>query len=213
MSRKNPHNKANPLWTNVCSSDGCDAAYYTRGLCRKHYYWARKDGDIERLTFSDRFWMKVDKRGPDECWNWIGGLNMTGYGVLRHQEKNLLAHRVALHLATGAVEINTQDRATDLVLHSCDNKRCCNPKHLEPGTPLKNAQDREERSGYVPLRGEQIHGAKLNEEQVIEIRRNTEASATELAKRFGVTIANISNIRHGIRWKHVVVPNESRSAV
>ena len=28
------------------------------------------------------FWARVEKRGPDECWPWLGLHNDSGYGVL-----------------------------------------------------------------------------------------------------------------------------------
>jgi len=33
-------------------------------------------------TIEDRFWSFVDKKSPDECWEWRGGINSTGRGFL-----------------------------------------------------------------------------------------------------------------------------------
>src|SRR5438067_6003425 len=30
-----------------------------------------------------RFWGKVDLRGPDECWPWLASLHSAGYGQIR----------------------------------------------------------------------------------------------------------------------------------
>ena len=48
-----------------------------------------------------RFWDKVDKDGPDGCWEWTAGRSITGYGRFLVDGKNRLAHRVAWELVRG----------------------------------------------------------------------------------------------------------------
>lgn len=89
----------------------------------------------------ERFWEKVEKRGPDDCWTWIGAKDWGGYGVFwtggpRGVGKNARATHVSWALANGVAF-----PADMLALHSCDNPRCVNPAHIRPGTALDNKQD------------------------------------------------------------------------
>lgn len=95
----------------------------------------RKKND--RKPVAERFWAKVERRGADECWPWLGLLNRAGYGKFQFAtNKPRLAHRVALHLESG-VDLD----ADYVVLHRCDNPRCVNPKHLSIGTHADNVKD------------------------------------------------------------------------
>lgn len=94
----------------------------------------------------EKFWRAVDVQGDEACWNWMRGRNSTGYGlfsVRNTQEQwektgrttnQVLAHRVALALVKAVMPY-------DYVIHSCDNRLCCNPSHLRVGTALDNHQD------------------------------------------------------------------------
>jgi len=90
-----------------------------------------------RKTLEERFWSKVDVRGPDECWPWRAARYENGYGQFYVGNKHGGAHRMAYYLATG--------EKPEVVRHTCDNPPCCNPKHLLGGTHADNAHDREER--------------------------------------------------------------------
>jgi hypothetical protein len=83
-----------------------------------------------------RFWNSILIRSEDECWPWLK-CNAPGYGRFRLSRKKLYqANRIAFQLSYG-IEI-----PPDLdVCHSCDNRICCNPKHLWLGTRKQNMQD------------------------------------------------------------------------
>lgn len=91
-----------------------------------------------------RFAAKVLRRGPDDCWPWLGfcsgrnerrsGCPREPYGKLRINGRNILAHRWALF---GVAVFYRNDKA----LHTCDNSLCCNPSHLYAGTLSQNLQD------------------------------------------------------------------------
>lgn len=77
-------------------------------------------------------WRFVKKGEPDECWPWTGGLSSNGYGKARvYNRSTRLAHVLIFEAATGI-------KPKENVLHSCNNKPCCNPKHLFEGTTTEN---------------------------------------------------------------------------
>jgi HNH endonuclease len=77
-----------------------------------------------------------DKTG---CWNWIGAIRTTGYGVIKRGSRGLQAHRAAWEIFIGTIPDGM------LILHSCDNQRCVNVAHLRVGTHLDNMRDMVER--------------------------------------------------------------------
>ena len=148
-------------------------------------------------TLEERFWSKVEKRGPEECWNWKAGCAW-GYGRLKVAGKRVAAHRLAWELLVGPIPANM------CVLHApnvCHNRKCVNPAHLRLGTQKENMADRK-RDG-TGAEGEKSSLAKLTEAKVAKIRSlyaKGGVTQTEIAKAYGVSIATISLIVNGKRW-------------
>ncbi len=147
-----------------------------------------------------RFWSHVDRRGPDECWPWKGGLHTMGYGKFSVGYRTLFVHRVALFLGSGIDPHPLQ------ACHKCDYKPCCNCAHLFPGTQADNIADMITKGRAA---GGEKHGmAKLTAEQVIEIRNIYAAGGirkSRLAERFGITFTTVADIIRGHHWKHLLV--------
>lgn len=70
----------------------------------------------------------------DECWTWQGS-KVGGYGRIRVDRSRLaLAHRVAYEHFVGPIP-------EGLVLdHTCRNRACVNPAHLEPVPQVENCR-------------------------------------------------------------------------
>lgn len=86
----------------------------------------------------ERFWERVDKKGPNECWLWTAA-TAKGYGHISENYKRLSAPRVSLRLS--GVHIPKGKCA----LHICDVPLCVNPAHLYVGTQADNMRDMYER--------------------------------------------------------------------
>ena len=158
-----------------------------------------------------RFWNMVDKRGPEDCWNWTGSIDVYGYGRthIGYRGNNTLkvigAHRLSWILHNG--EIPHHDSAHGMcVLHRCDNPRCVNPEHLFLGTHSDNMQDM-----YIKgrARGKRWIGVEhpmaiLDDADVAYIRKNyPSTSITVLAKRLNVKYGAVYNAAKRITWRHL----------
>ena len=151
----------------VCNVDGCDrSGKITRGMCAKHYrYWLNHTPPSERgpaPMFARRFEDYVDRKGPDDCWEWQGPRSAErGYGCWGRRR----AHRHAWEMANGPVPDGLW------VLHHCDNKPCVNPAHLYAGSRADNMRDAVERGRmHSPRRTHCPHGHLKDGDNLITVR-------------------------------------------
>ena len=148
---------------------------------------------LERLIGAQkRFWAKVNRGRPDDCWLWTAARGGNGYGLFRIGRIVQPAHRFSWEIHNGPIPEGL------FVLHRCDNPLCVNPAHLFLGTQADNMADRNAKGRTS--RGEAHGEAKLTEAQVREIRASRE-SQRAIAKRLGVAQTTISDIRKGKTWK------------
>lgn len=141
-----------------------------------------------------RFWSKVDKRGPDECWEWTG-CKREGYGRFWDGKRMVQATHFVWEFHTGQKVLKGMD-----VCHRCDNRVCVNPNHLFIGTRKDNMRDcvRKERQA----RGRDHGHSKLTDQDVIQIRNNP-GTQEQIATEYGVIRQTISKIKRLERWRHI----------
>jgi len=149
-------------------------------------------------TKHNRFWSKVAIAGPDECWSWLASRNSHGYGTFGIKCQTCAAHRIAWILTNGPIP------SERWVLHKCDNRLCCNPRHLFLGTHRDNMDDMVQKGRHT--KGECSSRAKLTKIQVLEIRARYKAGDTSqslLGIEYGVSHGCISAIIRRENWHHL----------
>jgi hypothetical protein len=180
--------------------------------------------DAERA----RFWSKVERHGPDECWLWSAGRFRQGYGMFWFQRRNHYANRIAYLSEHGSIPDGLN------VLHRCDNPPCCNPAHLFLGTDSDNTADMHSKGRHsfgerhwtvrqpdkvrrgaqhhfnarpeTRLRGERNGRAKLTADDVHQIRQMYASGSCDkatLARLFKVSDVNVTAIVRYETWRHV----------
>lgn len=164
-------------------------------------------GRYGHMTWEEKFWLFVDKQGPDDCWLWTGKKHKNGYGAFSVSERKFkLPHRVAYELEHGGIPDGLN------VCHNCptgDNRLCCNPAHLFTGTQADNIADMDNKGRRISLCGENSPVSKLTSNEILEIRRLFNVvglTAPEIAKRFNTSATNVHSIARFSSWKHIGGP-------
>lgn len=161
---------------------------------------------MQRQTL-DSFWSKVRRGGANQCWPWLGSVSVYGYGRLRWNYKTVHAHRVAAWAAGMADMVGPSHyrKGSGFVLHICDNKVCCNPRHLFVGSLLDNSHDARSKGRLTPRHGVLNTQAKLTPRQVRAIRHAVEKGATHAAtaRKFKVSPTQVTRIVNYQRWRNI----------
>lgn len=133
----------------------------------------------------------------DNCWNWNGTMASTGYGKFFVGVLDVAAHRASFVFHKGKINEG------NVIMHSCDNRKCVNPWHLSQGSNADNSRDmkNKKRQAY----GERNAFSKLSEKDVIQIKNllKTGKGSTEIAKLFNVYKTCIHKIKIGESWAHI----------
>lgn len=164
--------------TLICMNPSCAASFAvpqhrikTAKFCSYHCGAIIGMANRHPKTLAERFWQKVVKGEPGECWVWTAAKNTYGYGCMRvpEQDRNVGAHIISWFLHYGTWPI-----APLWVLHTCDNPPCVNPAHLWLGTHADNMQD-------MVSKGRQ--GAYMHPERVARGNRHSSRTHPERVAR------------------------------
>jgi HNH endonuclease len=113
-----------------------------------------------------RFMSKLDKSG--DCWLYKPGRSR--YGQFSYQDQDtgfrirMGAHRFSYMLEFGYIP----DKM--VVMHQCDNPKCCNPSHLRLGTYQDNTDDMMEKGRHpvmISKKARKIKSAALINKMLI----------------------------------------------
>ena len=86
---------------------------------------------LEDLDEIDR--VKIAINPHTNCWEWLGAIQGDGYGQAKRSGRVVKAHRHIYETLVGPLAQNVQH-----LDHRCRVRRCVNPDHLEPVTPMDN---------------------------------------------------------------------------
>lgn len=140
------------------------------------------------------FWRKVDVRGPDDCWPWLGG-NVLGYGCVNIADSIFKAPRISMAL-------DGRDPLDLCALHTCDNPPCCNPAHLWAGSKADNSMDKVVKGRSHKPKGVINGQAKLTADDIHAIRSDTRSQQI-IGAQYHVSGTQVFRIKHRKAWAHI----------
>lgn len=154
---------------------------------------------MRKNTIED-FWKLVDKTTtPNGCWEWLGQCQpKMPYGRYTLSGKFWTAHRLSYTLVKGSIPQGL------IVLHSCDNPKCCRPEHLSLGTKADNAKDRDTKQRQA--RGITNGSTKLTEQDVLDIRNmpyGNRGDNKRIRLKYNLDKTTVQKIVNRITWKHI----------
>lgn len=124
-----------------------------------------------------------------DCVLWKGAVNSSGYPVTWFNGKIAYAHRVVIGASKGEV-----------VMHTCDNPKCVNPKHLKVGTHAENSADMVSKGRQA--KGEQCAASKFSKDTIASVRNlKGVMSSRKVGKLFGMSKTNVLDVWNNKIWK------------
>jgi hypothetical protein len=150
---------------------------------------------LEKIYFNQY----VDKKGPNDCWEWKAHRNRQGYGNFFKRFGKLkvawLAHRIAWMF-----HYNSPIPEGLICCHSCDNPPCVNPLHIMLATHKHNSQD-------AALKGRLQVKAREKHLSIVQDFKNG-LSNTEIMEKYKMkTIAVLNDVKQRIKKKGMTNPS------
>jgi DNA-binding CsgD family transcriptional regulator len=142
-----------------------------------------KQGAIKKIT-------NYKTNSETGCWEWLGTLSESGYGQVCINNVIYPSHRVSYSLFV-------EDIPKEMyVCHSCDNRKCINPKHLWLGTHQDNMNDMKNKNRSNGKR------RNITEKEIEEIKtlyKTGKYTNKQLAKMLNMSIGAVSKYTRGLR--------------
>lgn len=143
------------------------------------------------------FWSRVSiSDDRNACWPWLGWCYGNGYGSFKMKTGKVTTHRFAYEAANGPIPPGLN------VLHSCDNRKCCNPNHLRIGTQKENIVEmfQKGRRTIKGVRGEASRWCRFSDEFVksaLDRFKTSGMSQAAFAREIGMSTAQFNKIVNG----------------
>lgn len=186
--------------TRLCSIEGCGRKHLRNGFCNMHDIRNKKFGDphhkVKAWNGELKKWLQdvALTYESEKCLFWPFSVIRGGYGRFKEGGKQIAANRWICEQEHGTPPTDKHESA-----HSCGDGRCLNKRHLRWATPKENHADKVIHGTIA--RGSRSGAAKLNEDQVREIRRlYGSISQTKIAALFGVANQTVSQIVLRQKW-------------
>ncbi len=156
----NPHTVTEPMY---CEIEGCEKRVIARNLCTMHYQrWAAHGNPLTCFNpkaETPQEYLEMRHVKTDGCWLWTGstdisdgygkcnvkqwGKELAALGVRSGRGRTFRAHRLAY-----AIWVKPIPRGT-VIHHTCHNRPCVNPDHLQAVTPKENTAEMVERQALL----------------------------------------------------------------
>ena len=138
------------------------------------------------------------RKSETGCWEWIGGKDQDGYGLLSINDKSQRASRISFEVFNCQKVPNGK-----CICHTCDNPSCINPGHLFVGSALENAHDMIQKKRARYAEGKKI----LNEEIIKRIffLKKKGLTNNEISYCFQISLQHLSSILDRKIWTHVEI--------
>jgi uncharacterized protein (DUF433 family) len=151
----------------------------------------------------ERFWNRIDIKSINECWEWKAYIKKDGYGTIGIGKKDYASHRISYYLTYN------KDPNGMYVMHKCNNKKCCNPFHLELGTCSTNAKDAHRDGLCKTSYCEDHYSTYITNKECLEIVDMIKGgiACNKIAKQYNIKNNVVYSIKHGRSW-NTIVPQE-----